>query len=64
MVSRDVPNEDNNKTLPSLHAKVDEVEEDDGTVLKDILNAPPLMRCTIVNNDSTISNNITIDRII
>ena len=59
VVSREVPDEDDNNTLSSLHTRVDEVEEDDGTALKDMLYAHPLMRRTIVDNDSTISSNIT-----
>ena len=61
VVSREVPDEDDNNILPSLHTKADEVEENNGTVLKDMLNAPPFIRCTIVNNESTISSNITTD---
>ena len=61
MVSRDVPDEDDNNTLPSLHTKADDVEEDDETAMKDMLNAPPPMRRTIVNDESTISSNLTMD---
>ena len=63
VVSREVPDEDDNNILPSLHTKADEVEENNGTVLKDMLNAPPLMQRTIVNDKSSISRSITMDTI-
>ena len=63
VVSRDVLDEDDNNTLPSLHTKADNVEEDDGTALNDMLNAPPPTRRTIVNDESTISSNLTMDTI-
>ena len=61
LVSHDVPDENDNNTLPSLHSNADEVEVDDSTVLKDVLNDPPLMRRTIVNDESTVFSNITMD---
>ena len=61
VVSREVPDAEDNNSLPSLHTKADDVEECDGSVLKDLLNAPPPMRRTIANDESTISSNITMD---
>ena len=61
VVSRDVPDADDTNSLPSLHTKADEGEDDDGAALNDLLNAPPPVRRTNVNDDSTITSNLTMD---
>jgi len=60
-VSSDVPDTDNNNTLLSLQTKVDEVEDSGNVVMYELLNAPPLMRWTTINNESAISSNLTMD---
>ena len=60
-MTREVPDAEDNNSLPSLHTKADDVEENDGSVLKNLLYAPPPMRRTIVNDESTISSNLTMD---
>ena len=61
VVSREIFDVDDNSTLPSLQKKANEMEEDGNTTVHAILNAPPRMRRTIVNDESTISSNITMD---
>ena len=61
MVSRDIPDVDDNATLPSLDIKVEDIEEEGDPMLNDILHTPPPMQRTIINDDSTISSNITMD---
>ena len=51
---------DDNNSLPSLNTKAD-VEEIDGAVLRELLNAPPPVRRTVVNDESTIASNLTMD---
>ena len=61
VVSRDIPDVDDNATLPSLQTKTDEMEEEGNTTIKDMLNTPPPVRRTIVNDESTISSSFTMD---
>ena len=61
VVTRDVPDAVDSNSLPSLHTKADEGEEDDGAAMNDLLNAPPPVRRTNVNDDSTITSNLTMD---
>ena len=61
VVSRKVPNTDDINTLPSLQTKYDEVEEPGNVTMHDLLNTPPLMMRTIINDESTISSNLTMD---
>ena len=50
-VSRGIPDYDDNNTIPSLHTKLDETEE----------NSSIIMRCTIVNDELAISSNLTMN---
>ena len=59
VVTREVPDKDDNDTLPSLQTKVDDVEEGGNGIMNELLNAPPSVRRTILNDESTISSNIT-----
>ena len=59
VVSRDVSDNCDNNIFLSLNNKADDVEEDDTTAMKDMLNEPPPMRRTIVNDESTISSSLT-----
>jgi len=61
MVSRVIPDIDYNTTLPSLHTKADEMEEEGATTIHDILNAWSTTRRMIVNDKPTISGNLTMD---
>ena len=59
--SHDVPDNDDNNTLTSLHTKADEVEEDGTFKKKYMLHNLPPMRRTSINDESTIFSNITMD---
>ena len=52
---------DDANTLPSLHTKAREDEAGDNTTINDILISPPPMKRSIVNNESTITSNLTMD---
>ena len=59
MISKDIPDVDNIATLSSLQTDADKMEEDGDTTVHVMLNVPPLIHRTIVNNESTILSNIT-----
>ena len=61
IISRDVPNIEDNKTLPSLHKKAGEDEEGGATAMKEILMLSPPMQRKVANNESTITSNLTMD---
>ena len=61
MVSWDVPGDNGDNTLPSLQTKADDIEENGAYVMKEFLNSPPPIRCTIIKDKSMISRNITLD---
>ena len=50
VLSRDIPDVDDNATLPSLQTNADKMEEEGDTALHNILNVPPPIRRKIVNN--------------
>ena len=62
VVSREVSDTEDNDALPSLRTKTDAVEEGGNEAMHDLLNDPtsPVWR-TILNDESTISSNITMD---
>ena len=60
VVTIDIPDVNDNETLPLPHIKAGEGDEDN-TTMNDIITAPPPMIRTLVNDKSTISSNITMD---
>ena len=61
VVTREVPDEEDNDLLPTLNTKVESDEDDNVATMQAILNVPPPVRCTIVDDDTTISSSLTID---
>ena len=60
VVSRDVPDYDDNDTLHCLYIKVDNIEEDNETMDELISSLPPTQH-SIFKNKSTTSSIITMD---
>lgn len=60
VVTMDVPDVEDNQTLPSLRTKVGD-EEGVSTMMQDILMSPPPMQRSATNDESTITGNLTID---
>ena len=60
-INRDVPDVEDNQPLPFLHTKAGEDEEDESTVMQNILSLPPTMRRSVANDESTITSNLTMD---
>ena len=61
VVSRDIPDIDDNANITSLQTKTDKMEEEGDTTIHNTLNAPTPKRRTIVNDESTISRSLTTD---
>lgn len=61
MFTRDIRYTCNNKTLPSLHTKADELEKVVNTTIQEFHTVPLHIRRTLVNDESKISSNITMD---
>ena len=61
VVSREVPDTDDNDIFSSLQTKSDNVNEGDNDVMNEFLNNPSPIRRTIPNDESTIASNITMD---
>ena len=61
VVNAEEPDVDDDNTLPSLHTKAGEDEMVDDTTMNEILASPPPMKRNIVNDDSTITSNLTMD---
>ena len=60
-MSKEEPDVDDDNTLPSLQTKSGEDEAGDDTQMNDILISPPSMKRSIVNEESTITSNLTMD---
>ena len=61
VVNAEEPDVEDDNTLPSLHTKAGEDEMVDDTTMNEILASPPPMKRNIVNDDSTITSNLTMD---
>ena len=63
VITRDVPDEEDNASLPSLNTKVegDDTVENNVATMQKLLNAPPPLRRTTTNDDTTISSSLTMD---
>ena len=61
VVNAEEPDVEDDNTLPSLHTKAGEDEIVDDTTMNEILASPPPMKRNIVNDDSTITSNLTMD---
>ena len=63
IVSKEETNVDDDNTLPSLRTKSEEDEAGDDTTMNEILTSPQPMKRSIVNDESTITSNLTMDTI-
>ena len=63
VTTRDIPDEEDNASLPSLNTKVEgeDTVENNVETMQTLLNAPPPLRRTTTNDDTTISSSLTMD---
>ena len=59
VITRNVPDEDDSPSLSSLNTKVEGDNEDKFETMQKMLDAPPLLRRTTTNDDTTISSILT-----
>ena len=61
VITRDVPDEDDSPSLPSLKIKVEGDDENNVGTMQKMLDTPPSSRRTTTNDDTTISSSLTMD---